>query len=44
MGSSQDILAKGRELFQQGQAIVEDTAKLLDDVRQIAEKKVQDRY
>jgi gas vesicle protein len=44
LGSSQDIIAKGRELFEQGQAIVEDTAKFLDNVRQIAEKKVEDRY
>jgi gas vesicle protein len=44
LGSSQDIFAKGRELFQQGQAIVEDTAKLLENVRRIAEKRVEDRY
>ena len=44
LGSSQDIIAKGRELFEQGRGIVEDTAKLLESVRQIAEKKVDDRY
>jgi gas vesicle protein len=44
LGSSQDIIAKGRELFEQGRGIVEDTAKLLENVRQIAEKKVEDRY
>lgn len=44
LGSSQDIIAKGRELFQQGHAIVEDTAKFLESARQIAEKKVEDRY
>ena len=44
LGSSQDWIAKGRELFEQGRGIVEDTAKLLENVRQIAEKKVEDRY
>ena len=44
LGSSQDLLAKGREIFEQGRGIVEDTAKLLENVRQIAEKKIEDRY
>jgi gas vesicle protein len=44
LGSSQDLIARGRDLFEQGRGIVEDTAKLLDSVRQIAEKKVEDRY
>ena len=44
LGSRQDIIAKGRELFEQGRGIVEDTAKLLENVRRIAEKKVDDRY
>jgi gas vesicle protein len=44
LGSGQDWIAKGRDLFEQGRGIVEDTAKLLDSVRRIAEKKVDDRY
>jgi gas vesicle protein len=44
LGSSQDLIAKGRDLFEQGRGIVEDTAKLLENVRQIAEKKIEDRY
>jgi gas vesicle protein len=44
LGSSQDWIAKGRDLFEQGRGIVEDTAQLLESVRRIAEKKVDDRY
>ena len=44
LGSSQDLITKGRELFEQGRGIVEDTAKLLESVRRIAEKKIDDRY
>ncbi|MBV9036260.1 MAG: YtxH domain-containing protein [Acidobacteriaceae bacterium] len=44
LGSSQDIIAKGRELFQQGRGIAEDTAKLLEKINQIAEKRVEDRF
>ncbi|MBV9938455.1 MAG: YtxH domain-containing protein [Acidobacteriaceae bacterium] len=44
LGSSQDIIAKGRELFEQGRGIAEDTAKLLEKINQIAEKRVEDRF
>ncbi len=41
--SSQDIVARGRELYERGREIAEETAELFERGRKIAEKTVDDR-
>ncbi len=41
--SSQDIVARGRELYERGREIAEETAEIFERGRKIAEKTVNDR-
>lgn len=41
--SSQDIVARGRELYERGREIAEETAELFERGRSIAEKTISDR-
>ncbi|MDQ2842947.1 MAG: YtxH domain-containing protein [Acidobacteriota bacterium] len=41
--SSQDIVARGRELYERGREIAEEAADLFERGRQIAEKTIEDR-
>ncbi len=41
--SSQDIVARGRELYERGREIAEETAELFERGRMIAEKTVEER-
>ncbi len=41
--SSQDIVARGRELYERGREIAEETAELFERGRKIAEKTIEDR-
>ena len=40
--SSQDIIDKGRELYERGREIAEEAAELFERGRRIAEKKIED--
>jgi gas vesicle protein len=41
--SSQDIVSRGRELYERGREIAEETAEIFERGRKIAEKTVNDR-
>jgi gas vesicle protein len=41
--SSQDIVARGRELYERGREIAEETAEIFERGRKIAEKTIDDR-
>jgi gas vesicle protein len=41
--SSQDIVARGRELYERGREIAEETAELFERGRKVAEKTISDR-
>lgn len=41
--SSQDIVARGRELYERGREIAEETAEIFERGRKIAEKSINDR-
>ena len=41
--SSQDIVDRGRELYERGREIAEETAELFERGRKIAEKTIEDR-
>ena len=41
--SSQDIISRGRELYDRGREIAEETAELFERGRRIAEKTIEDR-
>ncbi len=43
MESSQDIVARGRELYERGREIADEAAELFERGRRIAEKTVDDR-
>ncbi len=41
--SSQDVVARGRELYERGREIAEETAEIFERGRKIAEKTIDDR-
>lgn len=41
--SSQDIISRGRELYERGREIAEETAELFERGREIVEKKIEER-
>ena len=43
MDSSQDIVTRGRELYERGREIAEEAAELFERGRKIAEKSIEDR-
>ncbi len=43
LASSQDVVARGRELYERGREIAEETAELFERGRRIAEKTIEDR-
>ena len=43
LASSQDIVSRGRELYERGREIAEETAELFERGRRVAEKSIDDR-
>ena len=43
VNSSQDIIARGRELYERGRELAEETAEIFERGRRVAEKKIEER-